>query len=71
MATKAEKRAAVVASMKAMKTKPLGEGSRFRAVEKSARLSGARDPGAVAYSIGVKKYGKEKMAALSKGGRNK
>lgn len=51
--------------------KPLGEGSRFKAVEASARKSGARDPGAVAYSVGAKKYGKRKMSKLAAAGRKK
>lgn len=51
------------------KKKPLGEGSRFKAVEASAKAGGAKNPGAVAASIGRKKYGKkrfQKMAAAGK-----
>lgn len=51
--------------------KPLGEGSRFAAVEKSAKLGGASNPGAVAASIGRKKYGKEKFQKLAAAGRKK
>ena len=47
----------------------LGSGGRFAAVEASARASGARNPGAVAYSAGVKKYGAKKMASLAAKGR--
>jgi hypothetical protein len=49
-------------------TKP-GEGARFAAVEKAAKLGGVKNPGAVAASIGRKKYGKaafQKMAAAGK-----
>jgi len=71
MASKQEKRAAATASMKATKGKPLGEGSRFKAVEKSARMSGASDPAAVAASIGRKKYGNAKMASMAAAGKKK
>jgi hypothetical protein len=69
MSSKKERRAARLASMKATKGKPLGEGSRFKAVEKSARLSGAENPAAVAASIGRKKYGNKKMAAMAAAGK--
>lgn len=49
----------------------LGSGSRFKAVEKSAAKSGARDPAAVAAAVGRKKYGAKKMAALSAKGRKR
>jgi hypothetical protein len=47
----------------------LGSGSRFKAVEKSAAASGARDPGAVAATAGRKKYGAKKMTQLSEKGK--
>lgn len=47
----------------AAKTKP-GEGARFKAVAKSARLGGAKSPKAVAASIMWKKYGKKGGAKL-------
>ena len=53
----------------AKKKPPLGTGARFKAVEESARKSGARDPAAVAAAAGRKKYGQAKMAQLSKKGR--
>jgi hypothetical protein len=71
MATKKERKSAAMASMKATKGKPLGEGSRFKALEKSARVSGAENPGAVAASIGRKKYGGDKMAAMAAAGKKK
>jgi hypothetical protein len=53
----------------AAKTKP-GEGSRFKAVEKSAKLGGAKNPGAVAAAIGRKKYGKEAFQQMAAKGRS-
>lgn len=49
----------------------LGSGARFRAVEESARESGARDPAAVAAAVGRKKYGAAKMAKLASAGRRR
>jgi len=51
--------------------KPLGEGSRFKAVAKSAKAAGAKDPDAVAAAIGRKKYGAAKMAKMAAKGRRK
>jgi len=53
------------------KKKPLGEGSRFKAVEASARASGAKDPKAVAAAVGRKKHGAKKMAKMAAAGRRK
>lgn len=53
----------------AAKKPPLGSGARFRAVEASARASGARNPAAVAAAAGRKKYGKKKFQALAAKGR--
>lgn len=47
----------------------LGSGSRFKAVEASARKSGARNPAAVAAAAGRKKYGAKRMGELSAKGR--
>lgn len=49
----------------------LGSGARFKKVEASARKSGASDPGAVAASVGRKKYGAKKMAKLAAKGRKR
>lgn len=49
----------------------LGSGARFKAVEASARKSGARNPAAVAAAVGRKKYGAKKMAKLSAMGRKR
>lgn len=47
----------------------LGSGARFKAVEKSAKKSGARDPAAVAAAVGRKKYGQKKMTELAQKGK--
>ena len=68
MANLAQRRAARREYQRAKK-KPLGEGSRFRAVAKAAKAGGARNPEAVAAAIGRKKYGKarfQRMAARGK-----
>jgi hypothetical protein len=49
----------------------LGSGARFKAVEASAKKNGAKDPAAVAAAVGIKKYGKEKMAKMASAGKNK
>ena len=49
----------------------LGSGARFKAVEASARKSGARNPAAVAAAVGRKKYGAKKMAKMAAAGRKK
>lgn len=47
----------------------LGQGGRFAAMKARAAASGAKDPAAVAASIGIKKYGKKQMAMLARAGR--
>lgn len=54
-----------------MKKPKLGSGARFKAVEESARKSGAKNPAAVAAAAGIKKYGKEKMAEMAKKGKER
>jgi hypothetical protein len=49
----------------------LGGGGRFKAVEKSAAASGAKNPAAVAAAAGMKKYGKAKMAKMAAAGRKR
>jgi len=49
----------------------LGSGARFKAVERSARKGGARNPAAVAAAAGRKKYGAAKMAKMAAAGRRK
>jgi hypothetical protein len=64
----AKRKAARTEYKKAAK-KPLGSGARFKAIEKSAKASGASNPAAVAAAIGRKKYGAKKMGKLSAAGR--
>lgn len=47
----------------------LGSGARFKAVEASAKKSGAKNPAAVAAAVGIKKYGKTKMERMAKAGK--
>lgn len=49
----------------------LGSGARFKAVMKSAKAGGARNPRAVAAAAGIAKYGKKKMAKMAAKGRRK
>lgn len=49
----------------AEKKAKLGSGARFAKVEEEARKSGAKNPAAVAASVGIKKYGKEKMSKMA------
>lgn len=52
-----------------MKTR-LGEGSRFKAVARSAAGSGARDPEAVAAAAGRKAHGQKAMTRYSQMGKH-
>ena len=52
-----------------MKKAKLGSGARFKAVEKSAAASGAKNPAAVAAAAGDKKWGKGKMEKMAKKGK--
>jgi len=45
----------------------LGSGGRFKKLK--ASIKGARDPGAVAASIGRKKYGKKKFQSMAAKGK--
>jgi len=47
----------------------LGSGARFKKVEEEAKKSGAKNPAAVAASVGRKKYGAKKMTALAVKGK--
>lgn len=54
------------------KRKPkLGSGKRFASLKRSLARKGARNPGALAASIGRKKYGKKRMAKMSAAGRKR
>lgn len=56
---------------KAKKKPALGSGKRFSAIEQKAAEAGAQNPAAVAASIGIKKYGKKKMARMATAGKKK
>jgi hypothetical protein len=47
----------------------LGSGERFKALTKKLAGKGAKDPKALAASIGREKYGAKRFAALSKKGK--
>lgn len=49
--------------------KPLGEGSRFKALSDLLAARGAKYPRGLAAYIGRKKYGKRKFQKLAEGGR--
>lgn len=49
----------------------LGSGKRFKAVARSARKSGARNPNAVAAAVGRKKYGKKRFQAMAARGKRR
>lgn len=49
----------------------LGGGGRFKAIEEKAAKSGAKNPKAVAATVGMKKYGKKKMASMAAKGRKR
>jgi hypothetical protein len=50
---------------------PLGQGGRFKTLTKAIAKRGARNPAAVAATIGRKKYGTKKMAQMSAAGRKR
>ena len=49
----------------------LGSGKRFASLKKKLRRKGIRNPGALAASIGRKKYGAKRMAKMSAAGRRR
>jgi len=51
--------------------KPLGAGARFKAIAKSAKLGGAREPEAVAAAVGTAKYGQKKMTKMAVAGKKR
>lgn len=53
------------------KAAPLGSGARFKALVASIKAGGARNPKAVAASIGRKKFGAKRFAAIAAMGRKK
>lgn len=59
---------ALRSKMKYNPTAPLGSGERFKSLEKSFG-SKVKNPGALAASIGMKKYGKSKMMGMALAGK--
>lgn len=51
------------------KLPPLGSGQRFASLEEKLSRRGIRNPGALAASIGRKKYGAKRFAELGRHGR--
>ena len=49
----------------------LGSGARFKALKKKLAAKGARDPAALAATIGRKKHGSAAMARMAAAARNK
>lgn len=49
----------------------LGSGKRFNALSAALSQQGARDPDALAYVIGARKYGKKKMGQMAAAGRKR
>ena len=49
----------------------LGSGARFKAVERSAAQSGAKNPAAVAAAVGIKTYGVAKMEKMAAAGKKR
>jgi len=56
---------------KVAKTSKPGGGERFAALEKAAAAGGAKNPAAVAASVGRKKYGAAKFAEMAATGKKK
>jgi len=50
-------------------TAKLGTGKRFATLKKKLAAKGIKNPAAVAASVGIKKYGKKRMAKMSAAGR--
>lgn len=58
--------------MPVAKKKPkLGTGKRFASLEGKLKRKGVKDPGALAASIGRKKFGSKKMAAMAAKGKKR
>ena len=70
-ASLAKRRAARKNYKKVAKKSKVGEGARFKALEESARASGASNPAAVAAARGRKKYGKAKLQEMAAAGRRR
>lgn len=53
------------------KKPPLGSGERYQQLITKLKKRGVKDPGALAASIGRKKYGKEKFQEMAAKGRRR
>ena len=71
MSTLPQRRAARKHAEKTEKTAKLGSGARFKAIERSAKLGGAKNPAGVAAAVAAKKYGSKKLHAMAGKGRHK
>lgn len=69
MSTLSQRQQARQAYASAKKSSKLGSGKRFAALVESARLSGARNPAAVAAMMGRKAHGATAMKRYSAMGR--
>lgn len=49
----------------------LGSGARFKSLKRKLSKKGVRNPGAVAASIGRKKYGKKRFQSMAAKGRKR
>ena len=67
----AERRRLRAKQKRTQKRAKLGTGARFKALVASAKAGGARNPTAVAASIGRKKFGKERFQELAVAGRRR
>ena len=70
MINRSSARQQIMKSPKKRKPK-LGRGARFKALTAQLKKRGAKNPKALAASIGRKKYGKKKMAAMAQKGRKR
>lgn len=69
MSTLAQRRSLRKKYEEAAATSKPGEGSRFAALEASAKASGATNPAAVAAEAGRKKYGKARFQKMATAGK--
>lgn len=53
------------------KSTKLGMGGRFAMVAAKAKKAGAKNPAAIAAMVGMKKYGKAKMAKMATAGKKR
>lgn len=71
MINRSSARQQIMKSPKKKRKPKLGSGARFKALTAQLKKRGAKNPKALAASIGRKKYGKKKMAAMAKKGRKR